>query len=248
MQKKYFDFFSSTIEDYIQIADEYIQSFDEKYAKRLRYIEDTMNIFMTSVYGYLPTAGEIKWPVLEPNYTITTAPLVPFNEAWSYGLTDCIVHFYIDDSQFMRVYRNTDRYLPFLQQCHGVIGPDMSQYTDMPAEMRYRHAFCNVSLSYMLQTSGVNLYPNITWSTNDSYGYSFPRNLVNSVIAINSNGVHKDRLSLYRWRKGYEMALSLLTPKHIIRYGQVVTGENILIRSYYENERLKMLRNGRKRK
>ena len=60
MQKKYFDFFSSTIEDYIQIADEYIQSFDEKYAKRLRYIEDTMNIFMTSVYGYLPTAGEIK--------------------------------------------------------------------------------------------------------------------------------------------------------------------------------------------
>jgi hypothetical protein len=146
----------------------------------------------------------------------------------------------------MRVFRNPQKYIPFFRQCVGVIGPDMSQYADMPAEMRYRHAYCNCLLSSIFQQEGINLYPNVTWSKRDSFGYSFPLSLSNSVIAINSNGVHRDGLALYRWKQGYQLALRKLTPLFIIRYGQSVDGEATEISSYYFNERLKKLRYGRK--
>lgn len=56
--------------------------------------------------------------------------------------------------------------------------------------MRYRHAYCNVLLSSIFQKEGINLYPNITWSRKDSYVYSFPNELSNSVVAINSKGAN----------------------------------------------------------
>lgn len=189
----------------------------------------------------------MKWPVLEPNYNTDVTRLVPFHEAYSYGITDAVIYFYIDDNLFLRIFTNPDKYLPFLRKCKAVIGTDISQYTDMPAEMRYRHAWCNTTMSAYLQEGGVNLYPNITWSRSDSYSYSYPQNLKNSVIAINSNGVHKSDLSLYRWMSGYRMAILTLSPLHIIRFGQMVDGEDASISSYFSNERLIMLKNGSKR-
>lgn len=240
--------FNSSIEEYNKEVELYMSSLDVNCAKSMMNIENAMNKFLINYYGYLPTAGEIEWPVLEPNYKITSTSLLPFNEAWSYGRTDCLVHFYINDSLSMRMFRNPDKYIPFLCKCVGVVGPDMSQYTDMPAEMRYRHAFCNMLLSSILQSDGANLYPNITWSKSDSYWYCFPKNLKNSVIAINSNGVYATDLALCRWKSGYEMAIRSLTPIQIIRYGQSVSGEVTQISTYHFNERLKTMRNGSKRK
>ncbi len=190
----------------------------------------------------------MKWPVLEPNYNTIIDRLIPFNEAYSYGITNAVIHFFISDRLFMRIFRNPDKYLDFLRKCKAVIGPDMSQFVDMPAEMRYRHSICNALMSGYLQEKGVNIIPNITWSKCDSFSYSFPQNLRCSVIAINSNGVHSSDLSLYRWKQGYHMALKTLSPLHIIRYGQPVAGENNSISTFFCNERLKALRNGSKRK
>lgn len=242
------DIINTSIDNYKSLVTTYLSSLNAKCAKRVISIENAMYIFLRNVYGYLPTVGEIKWPVLKPNYNIPKTRLLPFNEAWSCQRTDCIVHFFINDALFTRIFRNPSKYIPFLCKCEGVIGPDMSQYTDMPPAMRYLHAFCNMLMSYMIQIEGGNLYPNITWSKKDSYWYSYPPNLCNSVIAINSNGVHQDRLSLYRWKQGYQMALHELSPIQIIRYGQFVNGENAQISSYHTNERLNFLRNGSKRK
>ena len=240
--------FSSSYHEYLKEVEKYILTLTPPVAKAIWFIEESMRIFLENIYGYLPTAGEMKWPVLKPNYIIDVERLVPFHEAYSYGITDATVHFYIADRLFMRVFRNPNKYLSFLRSCKAVIGPDMSQYVDMPAEMRYRHALCNAIMSEILQKDGVNLYPNITWSKNDSYPYCYPQNLRGSVIAINSNAVHKSDLSFYRWKCGYEMALKFLAPLHIIRYGQLVEGEDTSIASYFSNERLILLRNGSKRK
>lgn len=240
--------FSSSYEKYLHEVEKYILTLCEPVAKKIWRIEKSTRIFTEKLYGYLPTASKMTWPVLKPNYNLNLTRLIPFHEAYSYNITDAIIYFYIDDRLFLRIFTNPEKYLPFLKRCYAVIGPDVSQYTDMPAEMRYRHAWCNTTMSAYLQESGVNLYPNITWSKGDSYSYSFPRNLLNSVIAINSNGVHKSDLSLYRWKNGYRIALQTLLPLHIIRFGQIVEGECTSISSYFSNERLNMLRNGSKRK
>lgn len=134
--------FSSSYEEYLTEVDKYIFTLREPIAKKIRRIEKSMRIFTEKINGYLPTAGEIKWPVLEPNYNVDVTRLVPFHEAYSYDMTDAVIYFYIDDSLFIRIFANPDKYLPFLRRCKAVIGPDVSQYTDMPAEMRYRHAWC----------------------------------------------------------------------------------------------------------
>ena len=224
--------FSSSYNDYLIEVEKYILTLREPVAKTIRRIEKSTRIFTEKIYGYLPTAGEMKWPVLEPNYNADVTRLVPFHEAYSYDITDAVIYFYINDDLFLRIFTNPDKYLPFLRRCKAVIGPDMSQYTDMPAEMRYRHAWCNTTMSVYLQEGGVNLYPNITWSRSDSYSYSFPQNLRNSVIAINSNGVYKSDLSLYRWKCGYRMAMMTLSPLHVIRFGKLVDGEDTSI-SYH---------------
>jgi phosphoribosylaminoimidazole (AIR) synthetase len=67
------------------------------------------------------------------------------------------------------------------------------------------------------------------------------------VIAVNSNGVHRNGLALYRWKQGYQLMLKKLTPLFIIRYGQPVDGEVAEISKYFGNERLTLLKNGIKR-
>jgi hypothetical protein len=238
---------SASYKEYERGAEQYILSLDNRAARMTRIMENAMRIFTEFIYGYLPAAGEMEWPVLKPNYDISVGQehLVPFHEAYSYGITKDVIHFFEADNLFTRIFCNPCKYLPFLRNCKGVIGPDLSQYTDMPAEMRYRHAWCNVTMSAYLQEESVNLYPNVTWSKGDSFFYSCPRNLASSVIAINSNAVHRSSLSLYRWKKGYEFVTRELHPIHIVRYGQPVDGEMTGISSYHVNERLQMLRNGR---
>lgn len=239
--------FSASYKEYESEAKQYILSLNKRSAQMAIAMENATRMFTEFVYGYLPTADKIKWPVLTPNYdtSIVQEQLVPFNEAYSYGKTNCIVHFFVDDNLFTRVFRNPIKYLSFLKSCRGVIGTDLSQYTDMPFEMRYRHAWCNAAMSAYLQHNNVNLFPNITWSKSDSFRYCILRNLKNSVIAINSNAVHCSNLALYRWRKGYNFVVDKLHPIHIIRYGAKVDGELTEISSYHVNERLKALRHGR---
>ena len=52
-------------------------------------------------------------------------------------------------------------------------------------------------------------------------------------------------LSKFLWYKGYNEALHRLQPVRIIRYGSIMKDERQDISIYFENERLKMLKNGR---
>lgn len=171
--------------------------------------------------------------------------LIPFSAAISSTEYDCGVHFYIDDYQFERIWTNIHRYIPILKRFSCVIGPDFSQFRDMPYPMRIWNSFRNRVVSTELQNNGVNLIPNVTWSLPDSYDYSFDGMPNNSVIAINCTSIINNNLSKYFWYKGYEEALARLNPKGIIRYGTIMPGEKNEISYYYQNERLNLLKNGR---
>ena len=57
--------FSSSYNDYLIEVEKYILTLRGPVAKKIRRIEKSMRIFTEKIYGYLPTAGEMKWPVLE---------------------------------------------------------------------------------------------------------------------------------------------------------------------------------------
>lgn len=221
----------------------YFNSLVYSVAEKIRDMETASQRFLIDNYDHLPVMGEIEIPAPKPYKGEIPQCLLPFHVGWSNKTTDVAIHFYIDDKLFTRLFRNPKKYIPYLKACRCVIGTDLSQYTDMPAEMRWRHALANATMTNLLQDNGVNVIPNITWSLRDSFTYSFPQSLAHSTIAINCNGVKSSDLASYRWKAGYKKALEL-SPSHIIRYGEIMDCEEKEISSYFFNERLKRLRNG----
>jgi hypothetical protein len=202
-------------------------------------------LFHSDLYGEMPQSFTTPLPALAPYCGEIPSRLVPFNEAYAYKDFNCTVHFFINDLLFIRVLRNPEKYLEFFKKCHSVIGTDLSQYADMPAEDRYFCAYINRAFSAYLQRNDVRLIPNVTWSLPDSYVYSWSSMPSHSIIAINCKGILKYELSKYLWYRGYEEAVSTLQPSLIVRYGTVMSCEYMDISVYFENERLNYMRYGR---
>lgn len=175
--------------------------------------------------------------------------MVAFHEAVSSMQTEfnAIVHFYEHDFQFIRLFRNPDKYVPILKKYKYVLSPDMSQYIEMPYYKRYANNCDNKAIAQYLQRQGVNIIANVTWSLPDSYDYCFAGIPENMVIAIGSNGVNANKDSKYLWYRGYEEAIRRLKPKRIIRYGQKMPDEREDISIYFDNTYLRRMRHGSKR-
>ena len=202
-------------------------------------------LFHSDLYGKMPRPFSTPLPALAPYCGEPPTRLVPFNVAYANKDYHCTARFYIDDLLFIRVLRNPEKYLEFFQKCDSVIGPDLSQYADMPAEDRYFCAYTNCAFTAFLQQNDVKAIPNVTWSLPDSYCYSWSSMPSNSVIAINCKGIMKHETSKYLWMTGYTAACKILTPSLIVRYGTIMPDENMAISVYFENERLNHMRYGR---
>ena len=173
--------------------------------------------------------------------------LLSFNKAVAQKRYDTTVHFYINDKEFTRILTYPEKYLEILKRFKSVIAPDFSQYIEMPYPMKLYHCYLNKAFAAYWCKNGINVIPNITWSTPDSYDYSFAGIEKNGIIAINCTGVKKSAYSKFLWLEGYKEAIKRLEPRHIIRYGEKMPGEFEKISTYFENENYKLLNNGRKR-
>ena len=197
----------------------------------------------------LRVENKTQVPIIDRYEVTETLPkrIIAFHEAMSVSQTDydAIVHFYISDNLFIRLFRDPDRYVPKLKQFKYVLSPDLSQYIEMPFFSRYSHNCHNKAMAQYLQRHGVNIIANVTWSLPDSYEYCFAGIPKGTTIAINSNGVNASTDSKYLWYCGYKEALRQLQPTRIIRYGQKMEGEREDISVYYENTYLRRVRHGR---
>ena len=197
--------------------------------------------------GNLRVDNQTRVPIIE-GYEVTDLPerIIAFNEAMSVSQTDydAIVHFYVSDDRFIRLFREPEKYVPKLKQYKYVLSPDMSQYLEMPYYSRYANNCHNKAMAQYLQRQGVHIIANVTWSQPDSYDYCFAGIPCGTTIAINSNGVNARIDSKYLWYRGYEEALKRLQPTRIIRYGQKMPGEQEDISIYYENTYLRRMRHG----
>ena len=184
-------------------------------------------------------------PTLRP-YEIESVPkkLVPYN-VWrsDHSKGDC-VHFFINDCMFIGLLNASDDELHELAEARYVITPDFSQYADMPPGQRRHNCLLNRMVAARMQSLGVNIIVNATWSTPDSFAYCFDGLPTGCPIAINSNGARRLDTSKYLWRRGYEEAIRRLRPSLILRYGPKMEGEREDVSVYYENEHLIRMRHG----
>lgn len=160
-------------------------------------------------------------------------------------LKQCCGSFFTTDSNFERFWTYPYKYLHFLSKLQCVLSPDFSIYTNMLQMQKFWNSFRNKLLSAFYQRNGISLIPAPSWGdlpNIDIYMEGWPRD---SVIAINSTGVGKDKRCQHIWLEGYYAMLEILNPRHILRYGAFIDGERKEISTYYPNNNKPNYRYGR---
>ncbi len=166
--------------------------------------------------------GPYDFPIIEPvNVDVEGVPLIGFNYAKTEKKPeDKIVHFFLDDYQFERVWNNPDIYLSVLKRFKAVLAPDFSTYTDFPRAVQifntYRRQWCGA----YWQDFGITVIPTVGWSDDESYEYCFKGIPKNSLVCISTVGGFGKNAVKEKWLEGYHRALDVLEPSEILFYGK----------------------------
>lgn len=198
--------------------------FDEELEKEAnkeetqRRVENILNLEYSQFNG----DGKYDIPILEPVYGL---PKIDEWIGFNYVLSDNnpkgkAVHFFIDDYQFERLWRNPDRYVEKLKQYVCVTTPDFSPYGDMPLATQIFNIYRKNWVGAYLQSKGVTVIPTIRASTDERslefYLDGMPKN---SIVMISNMWISDEELRNY-FMTEYEKMVETLNPSKIFVYGK----------------------------
>ena len=176
---------------------------------------DVFNAFMVSDAEY---AGEYEFPILFPTYKIPNR-LIAFTDALKTKDYDQWVHFYQDDADFERIWRQPRTYLPILKKFNGVILPDFSTYRDMPLAMQIWNIYRSRAIGHWLQREGIDIIVNIRYGDERTHDICCDGVSQNCVIAVGSHGTIKVTDDRKFFLQGLNHVIERLKPSAIIVYG-----------------------------
>lgn len=169
-----------------------------------------------------PGVGKYDMPVIKPvtDIDIRSLEWIPFDYAMqSKDRGGKGIHFYRSDYLFERVWRNPDRYIPFLQQFGAVLSPDFSMYRDHPLSVQIWNMYRRHWLAAYWQMHDIKVIPTIEWVTPESYEWCFDGEPQNSIVSISSCGCMNERLAKQYFSQGCKEAVERLKPTQILWYG-----------------------------
>lgn len=129
------------------------------------------------------------------------------------------VHFYIDDYQFERVWRDPIRYARILDGYQCTLTPDFSLYTDMPMPMQCWNCYRSRLLGAYWQQLGLHVIPTLQWSTPESYAFCFDGLPCGATLSVSTVGTLNHGESRILWEQGMREAIDRLHPTLILLYG-----------------------------
>lgn len=187
------------------------------------------DVFNYKIFKNLSITGDYDSPIIRATQKIPTK-LISFNYALSCkSPKDYYIHFYIDDYQFERVWKQPTKYINILKKFAGVIGPDFSSYTDLSMCQRIWNNYRNKVLTAYWQKLGINVIPNARWISNDKINYNngFDGLPQNSSLAITTNGTQSLNQYLI-FKKELKDIITKLKPTNLIVYGTLKEPEKEL--------------------
>ena len=131
------------------------------------------------------------------------------------------VHFFIDDYQFVRIWKDPDRYINMLGKFQAVCTPDFSTYTDFPRAIQIYNHYRKHWLGAYWQMHGIRVIPTISWADRDSYEWCFDGEPEGYTVAVSSVGTQNNPETKQLFLDGYREMMARLQPSEIIMYGNV---------------------------
>lgn len=139
------------------------------------------------------------------------------------GAGDAAVHFFLDDYRFETVWTKPERGLSRCLSVGAALTPDFSLWTNMPLAMQlwqvYRARWCGAWLLH----HGIQVIPTVSWSTPDTYPFTFAGIAPGSVVAVSTVGTIRDPEARDLFAAGYAAMLEHLRPSQVLIYGTAPT-------------------------
>ena len=171
--------------------------------------------------GDFETTGKYDIPILQPVYELPDIKeWIPFN----YVLSDKepegkAVHFFIDDYQFERLFRQPEKYIEKLRQYVAVATPDFSPYSDMPNVCQMYNHYRKHWVGAYLQAQGLTVIPTIRASRDErSFEWYLDGEPEGGIVLISAMWTSDDESREYFYRE-YGTMYETLKPCKVLLYG-----------------------------
>lgn len=189
--------------------------------KRGNYALREKDVFKTIYFQDAELCGRYGFPRLEKVERQEIGSLVPFNVIMSSDNKDRWMHFFIDDYQFERVYRQPTAYLSLFRKVRGIVTPDFSLYRDMPRAMQIWNCYRSRAVARFLQRLGLHIVPTVSWSDRESFLWCFDGIERGSAVAISTNGTMESIETREAFLDGFYEMVHVLDPCQIVVVGRI---------------------------
>ena len=134
---------------------------------------------------------------------------------------DWMVHFFLYDYKFERVWKEPDRDIERLRRYRAVLSPDFSIYLEMNPTIQLYNTFRNRWCGAYFQSKGMRVIPTVNWGDESTFDFCFLGIPKGSTVAVSTymvseHGNHSDQKEFFL--KGYNEMLRRVEPERIICY------------------------------
>ena len=134
---------------------------------------------------------------------------------------DRMVHFFLYDYRFERVWKNPDSDIEKLSRYRAVLSPDFSMYLEMAKVCQLYNVFRNRWCGAYWASKGIRVIPTANWGDESTFDFCFDGIEKGSVVAVSTYmaSEHDNRCDQKEWfMAGYNEMLRRIEPEKIICY------------------------------
>ena len=132
-----------------------------------------------------------------------------------------MVHFFLYDYRFERVWKNPDNDLEKLSRYRAVLSPDFSMYLEMAPVMQIYNVFRNRWCGAYWASKGIRVIPSVNWGDESTFDFCFQGIEKGSTVAVStymaSESNHHEAPKEW-FMSGYNEMLRQIEPERIICY------------------------------
>lgn len=206
------------------------------------------NAYSNQEKARFPGVGQYDIPAIKPiNISIADEglELVRFDKCMRVSHPEKkIVHFFMDDYSFDRVWQDPRRYITVLGKFRAVVAPDFSIYTDYPLVVQIYNHFRKHWLAAFWQNAGIPVIPCIRWQEGniDGFRWCLDGEPLHSAVCISTLGGIKGQWRKNDFVQSLQKSVDILKPSSIILVGDTFSELNDLEYNgkieYIENDSL----------
>ena len=134
---------------------------------------------------------------------------------------DRMVHFFLYDYKFERVWKQPDLDVEKLSRYRAVLSPDFSMYLEMNPTMQLYNTFRNSWCGAYWASKGIRVIPTVNWGDESTFDFCFRGIEKGSTVAVSTYmaSEHNNHADQKEWfMAGYNEMLHRIAPEKIICY------------------------------